>query len=179
MSDHEDINYVRDCLAGDSRAFQALVSKYQKTMFNTVLRLVQDYDDAKDVTQAAFIKCYEHLGSYNSSYKFFSWLYRIVVNESLNFNNSRKRIVPIDSYVVSAEENPESVYRTRETQTKLQETLNELKNDYRTVIVLKHFEQLSYQEISDILHIPVKTVRSRLFTARKLLRDGLSNKGID
>ena len=178
MDEEEDLLSVQRCLEGDRSAFGEIVDKYQKKMFNVVMRIVNDYDDAEDVTQAAFVKAYEKLGSFDPKYKFFSWLYRIAVNESLNLLNQRKNLEGLDESMVSTEKTPEERYNGIEASERVRDALLDLKLDYRTVIVLKHFQNLSYDEISYIIGVPEKTVKARLFTARFQLREILKKKGL-
>ena len=103
-------------------------------------------------------------------YKFFSWLYKIAINESLNTLRQRKQINSIDDDFVSTDKGPDEKYYDLEKGERIQQALMEIGIDYRTTIVLNYFHDLSYDEISYVLEIPVKTVKSRLFTARKLLR---------
>ena len=177
MIEQDDLTLVERCLSGDNRAFEGIVEKYQKPVFNAVFRIVNDYDDSEDVTQAAFVKAYEKLRSFNRKYKFFSWLYRIAVNESINFVNSRKNLEGLDETVISNEKTPDETFDGIESSERIRDALLDLKLEYRTVVVLKHFQNLSYQEISYIVEIPEKTVKARLFTARELLRDILLRKG--
>jgi RNA polymerase sigma-70 factor (ECF subfamily) len=177
MREEGDLTLVERCLGGDCKAFEQIVNKYQKPVFNAVLRIVNDYDDAEDLTQSAFVKAYEKLKSYDSKYKFFSWLYRIAVNESINFLNQRRHLEGLDEGVVSQEKTPDETYDGIEARERIGDALLDLKLEYRTVIVLKHFQNLSYREISYITDIPEKTVKARLFSARQLLRDLLLKKG--
>jgi RNA polymerase sigma-70 factor, ECF subfamily len=178
MSEYEDLQLVNECLHGKRYAFEAIVDKYQKTMFNVALRMVNNRDDAEDITQRAFIKCFENLASFDRKFKFFSWLYRIVTNESINFIRSRKNIVQIQSDTESNSQNPEEIYADKELSEVIISGITDLKDEYRSVIILKHLEGLTYQEIAEILEIPVHKVKSRLFTARTLLRGLLIKKGI-
>jgi RNA polymerase sigma-70 factor (ECF subfamily) len=177
MKEEDDLTLVERCLNGDNKAFEGIVEKYQKPVFNAVFRIVNDYDDSEDVTQAAFVKAYEKLRSFNRKYKFFSWLYRIAVNESINFVNSRKNVEGLDETIISNEKTPDETFDVIESSERIRDALLDLKLEYRTVVVLKHFQNLSYQEISYIVEIPEKTVKARLFTARELLRDILLRKG--
>jgi RNA polymerase sigma-70 factor (ECF subfamily) len=86
-----DASLVRQCLAGDTRAFDALVRKYQKQLYHLALRMVRDRDDAMDIVQGVFVKVYQKLDSYDDKHEFFSWIYRITINESINFTNRAKR----------------------------------------------------------------------------------------
>ena len=97
MSTDPDTRIVESCLAGDREAFGLLMDKYEKKMYNTALRVVGDPEDAMDATQSAFVKAYEKLDTFNPSYRFFSWIYRILLNESLNIVNRRKRFDTLDS----------------------------------------------------------------------------------
>lgn len=173
MKEDTDIILVRHCLNGNNRAFESIVDKYEKPVFNAALRIINNYQDAEDVTQSAFVKAFEKLTTFNPRYKFFSWLYRIVVNESLNFVSQRKRLVELNTDLVSREKTAEEAYDDIETSQQVQVALMDLKVEHRVVIVLKHFQELSYTEISQILDISEKTVKSRLFTAREQLRTRL------
>jgi len=168
---------------GDREAFEAIVERYQKPIFNVAYRMVNDYEDAMDITQLSFIKAYENLDKYDPSHKFFSWLYRIAVNESLNHVSKRKRQTrlaydPGSSCGFGRQDyTPEDVVEQSETDVLLQSALTQLKFDYRLVVILRHFLSLSYREIGDIIDVPEKTVKSRLFTGRQLLKDILVEQG--
>ncbi len=176
MKDDNDTVLVQQCLRGDKTAFEAVVDKYQKPLFNIAYRLVGKFEDAEDITQTVFIKAFQGLRGYDSRYKFFSWLYRIAVNESINHRNTRRPEEQLDERAIAHYEAPESVIDARERSAVIQKAVSELKEEYRVVIVLKHFQELSYEEISGILGIPTKTVKSRLFTARQTLKEKLSEQ---
>lgn len=156
------------CLKGDASAFEPIVARYQKVLFNVALRMLGDSEDARDVTQIAFIKAWEHLPSYDPTHRFFSWLYRIMVNESLNLIARRRRQVPLDADVPSPERADRKA-ESDELMERLRTALLALPRESREVLVLRHFSELSYQEIAWTLGIPEKTVKSRLFTARQRL----------
>jgi len=168
---------VARVLNGETDAFEDIVNRYERTIFNLVYRMTHNYEDARDITQSVFLKAYENLSSYNPSFKFFSWLYRIAINECLNHNNKRKKVDQLDWDPPVREKNPEERAASGELSEQISSALMLLKMPYRTVLVLKHFNDFSYREISEILGIPVKTVKSRLFTARRLLRDQLIEQG--
>ena len=176
--DVDDPTVVRRCLKGESRAFEVIIDRYQKTIYNLALRMVSDAQDAEDIAQTVLIKVYENLRSYNPKYKFFSWMYRIALNESINFVQQRKKLEEIDADVVSNDGAPDQEYSEIELRENVQLALMRLKVDYRVVIVLSHFQDLSYDEIAYILEIPIKTVKSRLFTARQLLREILIKRRV-
>jgi RNA polymerase sigma-70 factor (ECF subfamily) len=173
-----DAKLVQDCQNGDLHAFEVLIGKYERPVYNAALRMLGNTDDAADVTQTAFMKAFEKLDKYNPEYRFYSWIYRIVINESIDVLNQRKRSIELDETRLSGGRTPEGDTRDFELSAVMQEALMTVSADYRTVIVLKHFMELSYREISETLEIPEKTVKSRLFTARQLLKDRLADKGL-
>ena len=153
------------------------MAKYEKTIFNIAYRLVNDHEDAMDITQTVFLKAYEKLDTYNPAHKFFSWFYRICVNESLNHISKRKREVKLDRDIPTMRSNPEAGTTQWEANRHLQSALMSLKFDYRAVLVLKHIYDFSYREISEIMEIPEKTVKSRLFSGRQMLKESLLKQG--
>jgi RNA polymerase sigma-70 factor (ECF subfamily) len=178
MQELSDRDLVKRCLKGDRKAFEILVDRYQKPVFNLALRMVSDTDDAADLTQAVFIKAYEKLKSYNDRYKFFSWLYKIAVNTSLNFLEQKKRRDLLGDRDIPQEPVVEAELEASERIQKLEDAILELRTEFRIVIVLRHFHDLSYEEMSQILDIPEKTVKSRLFSARQMLREILLRRGL-
>ena len=162
---------------GDSRAFETILERYEKPVFNAAYRILANYEDAADVTQAVFLKVHRKLGTYRAGHKFFSWIYRIAVNEAINYSRRRRRESPLNE-AVAARQGGGGDHLARIARDELiQSALRELKIDYRVVVVMKYFLELSYKEIADIAGIPEKTVKSRLFTGRELLRQTLVQKG--
>src|SRR5713226_7592124 len=106
MSVDEDRDLVSRCLKGDEKAFETIVDKYEKIVYNVAVRMGTSPEDAEDVTQTVFIKVFEGLSSFNSKYKFFSWIYRIAVNESLNAVNRHGRFEKLDHECVSNDRSP-------------------------------------------------------------------------
>lgn len=178
MTDLTDVYLVNQCLEGNRQAFEAVIDKYQGVVYNMAFRMVNDRDDAQDIAQTVFIKVYRNLNRYNPKYKFFSWLYRIAMNETVNFLKRRRPGEPVEYHHLPGDASPETLYDRSEQHDTLQQAIGELKPDYRIVIILKHLQEFSYLEISELLNIPEKTVKSRLFTARQLLREILLKKGV-
>lgn len=178
MIKHHDTELVKDCLCGNTDAFASLLDKYQKPIFNVAFRMVSDTEDARDISQTVFVKAFEKLDSYNPKYKFFSWLYRMVVNESINFLNQKNYYEDLDQNGASTEKRPDQLYNDIELSNQIQNAMMHLRLQHRAVIILKHFEEFSYQEMSYILDISEKKVKSRLFSAREKLRDILLKRGI-
>ena len=167
MVDTDDAAVVARCLAGEHNAYEAIVTRYQKGLFNVALRMLGNYEDARDATQTAFIKAYEHLDSFNPEQRFFNWLYRILKNECLNSLRGRRAAEPV-SPGLPATHGADPV-EERERHQAVQSALLTLSMEYREVVVLRHFTDLSYDEIAATLGIPPKTVKSRLYTARQQL----------
>jgi RNA polymerase sigma-70 factor (ECF subfamily) len=174
-----DATLVRECLAGNQRAFETLVRKYQKPLFNLALRMVKDRDDAMDVVQGVFVKVYQKLDSYDENHGFFSWIYRITINEAINFSKRARREDEYESGVtVALPATQEAARSAQALSEEIDRAIAMLKLDYRMVIVLKHFHDFSYQEMAEVLGIPEKTVKSRLFTARQQLKEILTARGV-
>ncbi len=167
-SDADDVALVRRCLAGETAAFETLVERYQRVMYTVALRMLGNPDDARDATQAALLRSYERLASFDEHYRFFSWIYRILVNECLNVIRGRR---PEDglSPTLAVSTGPYDAAVSRERRVQVQAALQRLSPDYRAVVVLRHFGGMSYDEMADALGVPARTVKSRLHTARQKL----------
>ena len=169
MNSRDDKELVRRCVEGQVAAFEPLVERYHKVLFSVALRMVNDYEDARDLTQTTFLKAFEKLNTYDPDHKFFSWIYRILVNESLNLLKRRKPQEEVDVGLVSLDRTPADEYERRQLADAVQAAIMQLGPDARQVLVLRHFADLSYQEIASTLEISEKTVKSRLFSARRQL----------
>lgn len=161
--------------SGDRKAYEKLVKKYDRIIFNLALRMTSNYEDAMDITQETFIKAYENIESFRSSFKFFSWLYRIAVNTSLNYVQKlkgRNSVSLNDSAEINSrsESTPENDYIRAEREKKVQEALMSLDEQSRAILILKYFVELSYREISEVSGIPEKLVKSRLYSARQEIK---------
>ena len=124
------------------------------------------------------MKAFENLDSYDPKYKFFSWIYRIAVNGSINQIKRNRKLEPMDEEPNALDGGPDTELEGGDLSRSIQEGLMALSDDYRTVVVLRHFSDLSYREISEVLEIPEKTVKSRLYSARQSMKEGLVARGI-
>jgi len=174
---NDDKKLAERAAGGDKRAFEAIVERYEKVVYNAAYRIAKDPDDAADITQAAFIKAYRKIDTYDPSYKLFSWLYRIATNEAINYVKRSSKMVFVDDDLGTSRQSPADDVAYIESSDQIQQALMQLNIDLRVVVVLKYFLQLSYAEISEIAGIPEKTVKSRLFTARQRLRNVLIEQG--
>lgn len=178
MTAEDEETLVLRSLAGDQRAFGELVSAHQQVLFNVALRMLNDREDARDVTQTAFLKAWRKLDTYDRRNKFFSWIYRILLNEALNQLRQRRRLEPLDERMVSPERSPEERTEANEIGAIVQEGLMELGTEHRQMIILRHFLHLSHREMAGLLNLPEKTVKSRLYTGRQLLGGILRRRGV-
>jgi RNA polymerase sigma-70 factor (ECF subfamily) len=180
MSDNVDATRVRDCLAGDPRAFAALVEQYERPVYNVALRMLRDVEDARDIAQSVFMKAWLNLSSYDPKYKFYSWIYRMAINESLNVLRSRGRTVePVDERLPTEDAEPPDELAAGQTRETVLAAVRRLKPEHRSVIVLRYYVDLPYGDIADVLELDTKTVKSRLYTARQLLKDQLAARGVE
>jgi len=176
--DEPDLALLARFRRGDRSAFAMLVARYQKPIFNAAFRVVGNPSDAADVTQAVFLRIVERLDDYDDKYKFFSWIYRIAVNESIDLLRRNQREEPLDDdddFESPDSVDPERQYESRQLGDRVQRALMTMKTDHRIVLALRHFSELSYQEISTILAVDEKTVKSRLFEARQRMAAQLAD----
>ena len=178
MNENVDAARVRECLAGDPQAFAALVEQYEKPVYNVALRMLRDPEDARDIAQSVFMKAYQNLSSYDPQYKFYSWIYRMAINESLNMLRVRGRHAgPVDERLPEEGAGPSELLADDQRRDVVLEAVGRLKPEHRAVIVLRYFVDRNYEDMGEILGIDAKTVKSRLYTARQLLKDQLSSRG--
>ena len=183
---HDDLSLVNACRAGQTEAFGVLVRRYQDRLYPTILRLVGSPEDAQDVLQDAFIRAFEKLEQFHGESSFYTWIYRIAVNLALSGHRkrqNRRKLGPIPSRQATGRSwspptaptrmIPTSAVERLERETAIEAALAALGPEHRTVIILKDFDGRRYEEISDLLEIPVGTVRSRLHRARCELRERL------
>jgi len=173
-----DAELVRLALNGDGRAFEMLVSAYERVVYSATYRMVGNSEDARDLTQNVFLKAYRNLGSFDPSHRFFSWIYRIAINESLNFLRQRRPKQELDETLPSHQAGPDDEAHGAEVREVIQSALQDLGDSYRQVIMLRHFLNCSHQEISELLGVPEKTVKSRLYSARQLLARAVRRRGV-
>lgn len=183
MQEDPDTALICSCRRGDRQALGLLVSRYEKPIFNAAYRMLGNRAEASDVTQSVFLKVFEHLDGYESKHRFFSWIYRIALNASIDQLQRRRASESddedfIENRAVSATAGPDELVDASQLHDVVQAALMELQQDYRAVIVLRHFAECSYEQMAEVLHIPEKTVKSRLYSARQVLKEKLSAKGV-
>ena len=174
----EDASLVQEALAGDQRSFQRLIERHQTRLFSLVRHYTRNPVEIEDLVQDTLLKAYARLSSFQSQSSFYTWLYRIATNTILDWlkRQGRNPVQHVEDVEVAAPAAQRAVMRpdARLAQEEIaritQEVLADLPEIFRTVLVLREFEDLQYQEIADVLGISIGTVESRLFRARRLLR---------
>lgn len=169
---HEaDATLIARCQAGEREAFGVLLNRYRDRVVNLAYQLLRQRDDAEDVAQEAFIQAFTALDSFRGEAQWFTWLYRITVNLCLHRKRRAKETEPLQAASVS--ERPETTDVESQALTKLmvERTLDTLSEPLRVVLILREMHDLSYEEIAEVLDIPIGTVRSRLNEARRRFRE--------
>lgn len=183
----EELALVRAAKSGDISAFEQLVKRYDRNVFRLAQHITQNREDAEDVVQEAFLKAYQHLSGFQEQSKFYTWLVRIAVNESLMKLRRRRadKTVSLDQEIETEENsmprevtdwrpNPEQEYGQAEMNQILAKTIGGLPGGFRTVFVLRDIEGLSTEETAEALRLSVPAVKSRLLRARLQLRERLN-----
>ena len=187
MSEREvDQALVERVQRGDKRAFELLVSKYQRKIFRLLSRLIRDPAEIEDVAQEAFIKAYRALPNFRGDSAFYTWLYRIAINTAKNHLVAQGRRAPTttETEVEDAENfddadqlrdynTPDAMLLSRQVGEAVNRAIEKLPEDLRTAVVLRELEGLSYEEIAEAMNCPIGTVRSRIFRAREAIASEL------
>ncbi|HBL75670.1 MAG: hypothetical protein A2W90_17250 [Bacteroidetes bacterium GWF2_42_66] len=172
MEDEQKI--IGEIIAGHTRQYRILVERYQNPVFRVIIKIVGDAEDAKELTQDVFVKAFESIAQYKPEHKFFSWIYRIAINRALLFVKRKKNFMQIENVPDQFYQVPDQPFEQENRDHLLNGSINELGEHYKSVVLLKYYADLSYADIADTLGIPEKTVKSRLFDARKILKEKLS-----
>lgn len=187
-SAEQDKDFVAQALQGDEAAYAALVNKYQNALFHHIRKIIRDKSEVDDLVQESFIKAFSALESYSTEYAFSTWLYKIATNHSIDFLRKKKlRTQSIDKPIKTREgemevELPDTTYRPDrhivedQRKTLIQEAIDALPPKYYRVIVLRHQQEKTYDEIARELDLPLGTVKAHIFRARELLNKYLREK---
>jgi RNA polymerase sigma factor (sigma-70 family) len=184
-SGDDDRELTRRCLAGDEKAYRALVERYQRQVYSLAMRMVRVSEDAQDLTQETFVRMFRALDRYDPARPFGAWLTTIATRLCID-HIRRRRIKPIslfqhdagsgEDYVIDVEDpglRPDEVTAHGQEEVNAQALIDSLPEHYRQVVVLRHQQDLSYEEIAETLHVPLGTVKARIHRARALLKDRL------
>jgi RNA polymerase sigma-70 factor (ECF subfamily) len=177
MTECDEHTLIEKALQGDANAFGSIVDAHQAVVFNLALRMLGDRDDASDVSQAVFLKVWEKLATFDRRNKLFSWIYRIALNETLNFRRRRRPHETLEDSLPAPGDDPSGQYEASRESRAVQEALMELKTADREIVILHHVLRYSHRDIGELHHVPEKTIKSRLFTARERLEACLRRRG--
>lgn len=183
----EDKEIVNRCKNGDERAYELLVTRYRKSVYYLVLKMVRNEEDAEDLTQEAFAKAFSSINSFDPKYAFSTWLFRIATNNSIDFIR-RKRLQTQsihsgpqneegETMVLQIEDSgltPDEKYLKAQRKEYLNLAINQLPERYQKLVHLRYFKELSYDEVAKTLNIPLGTVKAQLHRARELLNQELA-----
>ena len=182
----DEVALVQSAKNGDLGAYDQLVRLYRERIYATIYHMTANHEDANDLAQESFIKAYQALKSFKGGSSFYTWLYRIAVNKTINFLKQRKNRVQLslNDLDINAEHDPDLIALIsdktprreadlKELQEKLNEALQKLSISHRTVITLFEIDGLTHEEIAEVMHCSAGTVRSRLFYAKQLLQADL------
>lgn len=177
----DDQQLVLASKQGDQDAFSQLVLRYQRRIFNIVYRMVHQYEEASEITQEAFLAAWQGLPTFRGEARFATWLYRIAYNCALKQIESRKRDKALQAALQAeqaldgedCQQQADARLDAREQQAVVQEQLSYLPAKYRIVLVLRHLQEMTYEEMAEILAMPVGTIKTHLFRARNLLKERL------
>lgn len=177
----DDNRLITECREGNTAAFGALVSRYQDRLFNTVLRLVGNAEDARDVVQESFLHAYQSLHAFKGDSLFFTWLYRIAMNTAISMKRKQRPALRIqaggenqtgiDPLDPSEATRPGHALEMADEERKVHDALSKMSPEHRAVLVMKDMEGMKYEAMAEILGVPVGTIRSRLHRARLEIRE--------
>lgn len=185
----EDRILIARCLKGDERAFGELLGKYRTSVFSICMRMVRNRSAAEDIAQEVFVKIFSALDRYDPTYPFASWLRRITSNLCIDhLRREKDRALSLDQplggedddlliQVPSKTAGPDRELESRETMAMLEDAIARLPEHYRIIVILRHQEELSYEEISETLGIPLGTVKARIHRARNMIMERVRNAG--
>ncbi len=184
----EDDKLVAKAASGDQEAYKELLNKYETPLYYHLIKMVKDREQVRDLVQEAFMKAFDNLESYNTNYAFSTWLYRITTNHAIDYLRKKKlKTLSIDDPVKTKDgemniqledehsQTDRSIIRKQRSHI-IHEAIDELPEKYRVVIKLRHFEELSYDEISEQLELPLGTVKAHIFRAREMLYKELKDR---
>ncbi|HRH43447.1 MAG TPA: sigma-70 family RNA polymerase sigma factor [Pyrinomonadaceae bacterium] len=187
LKQFSDSELIAKAITGLEDSFEELVRRYQRPIINYVFRMLGNYDASLDVTQEVFIKVYNSMARYSAEYKFSTWLYKIAHNASIDYlrrHNNHEQSLEAESedgtYQVQYESkhlSPEQERERSEWREEIETVVRRLPAGYRELILLRHTQDLSYDEIAEVTNLPLGTVKNRLFRAREMMREIFVERG--
>lgn len=180
---YNDEQIINEVLAGQLNQYKGLVSRYQQKVFSVALKITNNQKDAEDIAQEVFLQAYLSLSTYQFDSSFSTWLYRITVNKGIDWRRKNKHTLNQEVYQEQQEKSsefiPEDLLLRKDRQESIKIMLNKLPKAYQSVLVLYYFDNLSYHQIADQLGIAKKTVESRLYRAKLLMKERLRKERLE
>ena len=188
---HQDLKTIRRCKRGEEEAFAEILTRYRGAIYNLCYRMTRNSEDATDLGQEIFIKVFSLLDRFDESYAFSSWLFRIGTNHCIDhLRRNRFRFLSLDGGVGADGEEyefqlpdsgpvPDTVLQRKEALERLEEVIADLPPHYKAITLLRHDQQLSYEEIAEILQLPLGTVKARIHRARNQIQQMLAARSYD
>lgn len=188
---HQDLKTIRRCKRGEEDAFREILERYRGPIYNLCYRMSRNAEDARDLGQEVFIKVFSLLDRFDEDYAFSSWLFRIATNHCIDhLRRNRLRFLSLDGatgqdgqeyefQLPSDLPEPDQVLQRKEALERLEEVIGELPPHYKAITLLRHDQQLSYEEIADVLSLPLGTVKARIHRARNLVQQMLKARAYD
>ncbi len=191
-TDHELVTFAR---TGSEKAYRELLDRYQRPVFSLIYRMMRDRELAEDLAQETFVKVFNNLEKYNPKYKFSSWIFKIASNLAIdNLRKKEPKTVSLDGSryartddevaasrisVASEDEDPEQLLLAKELGAEIESAIGSLRAEYRTAILLRHVEGRPYEEIAEIMEVPLGTVKTYIHRARSELRELLAHLRVE
>ncbi|HEY0037525.1 MAG TPA: sigma-70 family RNA polymerase sigma factor [Longimicrobium sp.] len=188
VSDHELVTRAQ---LGSETAYRELLDRYQRPVFSIIFRMIRDREQAEDLAQETFVRVFNHIGRYDPRYKFSSWIFKIATNLTIDWIRRKElKTVSIDGSrnavtsdemeasaitIVSEDENPEELLEAKELGEEIEQAIGKLRPEYRAAILLRHVEGREYQEIAEIMALPLGTVKTYIHRGRKELQESLAH----
>jgi RNA polymerase sigma factor (sigma-70 family) len=188
---HQDLKTIRRCKRGEEAAFAEILARYRGPIYNLCYRMSRNPEDARDLAQEVFIKVFRLLDRFDEEYAFSSWLFRIASNHCIDhLRRNRMRFLSLDGVAGPDGEEfelqlpdegpgPDTVLERSEAVAKLEEVIADLPPHYKAITLLRHQQQLSYEEIAEVLQLPLGTVKARIHRARAQIQQMLADRSYD
>jgi len=188
LLDSNDLQLIERALNGDQQAFKEILDRYRGPVFSVIVKMVRNKEEAEDLAQEAFIKAFNSLSSFNAQYAFSTWLYKIAINNCIDhFRKKKLKVCSLDKPMTAKDGDIKREFPDvnltadrdlldTEKNKIIQDAIEELPEKYRMSIVYRHQEEKSYEEIAELMDIPLGTVKARIFRAREMLKKKLKHQ---
>ncbi|MFD2444743.1 RNA polymerase sigma factor [Bacillus sp. CGMCC 1.16607] len=180
MQDQDELQWIKEVLEGDKQSYANIIDRYKNQLYATILRMTSNSQDAQDLVQEAFIKVYYQLAKYDGKGSFAGWLKRVAINHCIDEfrkNHQLRKQVNINEYIIENPNHPEIILLKKEEERQIKSLIHTLPEEERMIILLRFVNELSYEEISELLGITVSNVGIKLYRAKKKMRVLIKNEG--